>query len=68
MVEQFWSNPKVVSHFVSHCPFETPKKLRFKQLSLEARVGIGRKSVYRQPNNRRFPLILQGKLAVTRGN
>jgi hypothetical protein len=40
IVEQFWSNPKIVSQTVSHWLSETPNPLLHPQLELEAGVGI----------------------------
>src|SRR5271163_2613824 len=42
IVEQFWSNPKIVSQTVSHWLSETPNPLPHTRLELEARVGIER--------------------------
>jgi hypothetical protein len=41
ILEQSWSNPKIVSQTVSHWASETPNSLLHAQLELEARVGIG---------------------------
>jgi hypothetical protein len=41
IVEQFWSNPKIVSQTVSHWLSLRPKPLLHTQLRMEARVGIG---------------------------
>jgi hypothetical protein len=41
IVEQFWSNPKIVSQTVSHWLSESPNPLPHTRLELEARVGIG---------------------------
>jgi hypothetical protein len=40
ILEQFWSNPKIVSQTVSHWLSEPPKPLLHSQMELEARVGI----------------------------
>jgi hypothetical protein len=44
ILEQSWSNPKIVSQTVSHWLSETPNSLLHSQLELEARVGIGQDS------------------------
>ena len=40
ILEQSWSNPKIVSQTVSHWLSESPNSLLLQQLELEARVGI----------------------------
>jgi hypothetical protein len=42
-LEQFWSNPKIVSQTVSHWLSAPPKPLLHSQMDLEARVGIEQK-------------------------
>jgi hypothetical protein len=41
ILEQYWSNPKIVSQTVSHWLSVSPNPLLHTQLELEARVGIG---------------------------
>jgi hypothetical protein len=41
IVEQFWSNPKIVSQTFGHWLSETPNPLPHTRSELEARVGIG---------------------------
>jgi hypothetical protein len=48
ILKQSWANPKIVSQTVSHWLSHFPNSLLHNQLELEARVGIGRLTVYLQ--------------------